>query len=87
MFQESEIICLAFGVVVLAFLVAQRGLPRLPLIYAGIVLVVCAQVLTVAEGVVWPSVLNPLEHVCYALAGVAFAAGIWRLARRSRSKG
>lgn len=88
MFQESEIICLAFGFAFLGamlFLARQGRLPRLPRLYTGVLLLFGAQVFTVAEGIVWAGLFDVLEHVCYALGGVFFAAGTWRLARGSQT--
>ena len=85
MFQQSEIVCLALGMAFLTalyFLANQGKLPRLPILYGGVVLLFFAQVFTVAEDIAWAPVFNVLEHVCYALSGLLFAAGCWLLARR-----
>ena len=83
MVQESEVVRLAqaiqFTVSVVALHRAIR-LPRLPFIYAGAFLLVCANVFTVVEGLVWFELFNSLEHVCYATAGILFAVGCWSLA-------
>ena len=90
MFQQSEIVCLALGIAFLTalyFLANQGKLPQLPLLYLGVVLLFFAQVFTVTEDIAWEPIFNILEHVCYMLAGLAFAAGTWKLARASRSGG
>jgi hypothetical protein len=40
-------------------------------------LILGAYVFTAIEGVLWPDLFNVLEHLCYALAGLSFAAGCW----------
>ena len=82
MFQDSEVVSLALAiifVVAIACLHRVMRLPRLPRIYAGAFFLVCANVFTVAEGVVWYGLFNTLEHLCYAAAGVSFALGCWLL--------
>ena len=76
MFQESEVICLAFGVAFMAallFLAKEKKFPKLPVLYAGVLMLFCAQVFTVAEHFFWGPVFGLAEHVCYMLAGVCFA--------------
>jgi len=89
-FQESEVVCLVFGAVFLgtmAFLNRQKKLPRLPALYAGVLLLFVSQVSTVAESFVWGFAFNLLEHVCYMLSGVAFALAAWRLALKPQWRG
>jgi len=82
-FQESEIVSLivaAAFVLSIAFLHRVIRLPRLPLIYAAIFILMGGHLFTVLEGVGWYAFFDILEHVCYALSGVLFAAGCWSLA-------
>ena len=84
MLEESEVICLAFGIVfmgALLFLARQKKLPRMPFIYAGIVFLFGAQIFTVTESLMWEGLFNALEHVCYMLGGVMFALGTWQFSR------
>jgi len=84
MFQQSEITCLALAVpfiIVLIVPIWQRKLPWLPALYGGALLIVAAYVFTVVEGVALEAMFNVFEHVCYALAGVAFAVAAYRLPR------
>ena len=43
-------------------------------------------VFTVAEGFVLPDLFNLIEHVCYAVAGVAFVVMVAAVPTRSRSQ-
>lgn len=82
--------CLALAVPFVAALivpVCQGKLPRVPALYLGILLIVAAYVFTLAEHIALNAVFNLLEHTCYMLAGLAFAAATYRLARISRSEG
>ena len=89
-FQDSEVVCLILTIIFalsMAILYRAERLPRLPLIYWAVALVVAAILFTVAEGLLWYSLFNALEHVCYALAGVLFAVACWRLARPGAGDG
>ncbi|MBU4204245.1 MAG: hypothetical protein KKD59_09920, partial [Acidobacteria bacterium] len=41
---------------------------------------------TVIEGVIWLEFFNLLEHLCYALSGISFAAGCLSIIRHSTSE-
>lgn len=74
--QPSEvanlILFLAFGPVIIVAL--RRTMKVVPsMCYVALGAMLGAYVFTVAEGFIWPVALNLLEHVCYAVAGVAFA--------------
>jgi len=47
---------------------------------------ICAYVLTVAEGYVLPELMNVLEHVAYALSGIALAVAMYFLSRDGRGR-
>jgi hypothetical protein len=38
-----------------------------------------ALVATIAEGLIWPDLLNDVEHLCYAASGIAFLMAIIRI--------
>lgn len=78
MFQESEVINLIMGIIsVLLFIHIYifKIIPKFKMIYSGFILIVCAQVFTVVEGIFWNDFFNLLEHLCLALAGVFCAIG------------
>lgn len=84
-FQESEVVNLVVWAALLAsmaFLQRQIRLPRMPLIYAAIFTLMAGHLFTVIEDIAFFGLFNVLEHVCYALSGLLFAAGCWLLARR-----
>lgn len=86
MFQESELISLALGILSLvatAYLRRSAMLPRLPLLYAGMCLVVSGHLFTVIEEVALNDVCNVLEHLSYAAAGCLIALQCRRLSRES----
>ena len=88
MLQESEIFCLVLGLIGLPLLKELRARFRLPqadLFMAGYLCTVAAYAFTVAEGFFWPQLCNLLEHFCYALAALAFAAACLRLSRPESS--
>jgi hypothetical protein len=54
-----------------------------PVLYAAVLTVLCGQLFTVLEVVWWPLGFNWLEHLSYAVAGVLFVLGVWRLTHRN----
>ena len=87
MLQESEIVSLllgAFALVILLTMLRRTEMPSFPAIYAGFGFVLLAYFFAVAEGFAYQDTFDFLERECLALAGLAFAAGCWRLCRRSR---
>jgi hypothetical protein len=75
-YQPSEIatliLFLAFGPVIIVAL--RRTLHPVPSsCYIALGAMFGAYVFTVAEGFIFPELLNLLEHACYAVAGVTFA--------------
>ncbi|MBE0618877.1 MAG: hypothetical protein IH608_13290 [Proteobacteria bacterium] len=84
MFQESEIVNLlaGFGSVPVIVVLARRvRLPRARLLFSAFSCVLAGYVFTVAEGVFWFDLLNHLEHLSYAAAGLLFFAYLLLLCR------
>ena len=89
MFQESEIInlILAFiSISVFALILKKRGLPRVRLLLLGFFLMLCGYLFTVIEGIIWHVFFNLIEHLCYALSGISFLAGCWRISTHSTAE-
>jgi hypothetical protein len=85
--QPSELI-IAFlaSFLVLTAIFLRKHLPRSPRIYIPICFMLGAYVFTIVEGFFadgsfWNNFFNSLEHLCYALSGIAFMVGCWILAR------
>lgn len=77
MFQESEIVNLLVGfgsVPVIALLARRIAVPRGTFLYGGFGFLLLGYVSTVIEGLVFPDLLNLLEHYSYAAAGLFFLA-------------
>lgn len=90
MFQESEIITLVVALVgafLLTFVFTRRKVPELGFFYAGFFFIVAASLFTVAEGVIWNTAFNLLEHLCYVFSAVSFIAGCLLLGRRPGAEG
>jgi hypothetical protein len=86
-YQPSEIaslvLLLALGPVIMAAL--PRLLPKVPRSgYVAFFAMLGAYIFTIAEGFVFPDAFNMLEHVCYAVAGVAFVAFLLEFGRMFR---
>jgi hypothetical protein len=89
-FQESEVVqlLLGLGLVPLLWLARiPRGRPGFLLFYAGAGVMLASWVLTVAEGVMFPVLLNGLEHLCHAVAGLLLLAACWTWAHRGAPTG
>ncbi|MCJ7616190.1 MAG: hypothetical protein MUO43_06595 [Desulfobacterales bacterium] len=89
MFQESEIINIILALIsilMFAFVFKKMGLPKLPLLYIGFIFMLCGYLFTVIEGVIWYKFFNLLEHLCYAVSGILFAAGCFSIIRHSTSE-
>ncbi len=82
MFQQNEVITLLLGLGAAVFLAAYwrrlEGFPARGLFAGSYGVLLAGLVFTVAEGVVFPRVLNVLEHLCYALSSGLFAVWAWR---------
>lgn len=80
MFQESEIINLALGIIaagVFMGMYRETWMPRRRLVLAGFVFMLSASLFTVLEGLFWRNVFDFLEHISYGLAGISFGAAAW----------
>jgi len=89
MFQENEVINLILALIsilMFAFIFKKMGLPRLRLLYIGFIFILCGYLFTVIEGVIWLEFFNLLEHLCYAISGILFAAGCLSIIRHSTSE-
>jgi len=85
MFQESEIITLMIGSIGLWLMLRffnESDIPGLKYLKAGCALMVCAYIFTLVEGVLFLTFFNFLEHVGYALSGLLFAFGFWKMSGR-----
>ena len=74
MIQENELITLIFCVVTLAFLLINYGkLKKLPLLRVftiSYILFSIGWLFTVLEGLVFESIFNILEHLCYVTSAI-----------------
>ena len=88
MFQESEIINLALGLIgliVLARFVERKRMEQFSLFLMGYLALLGAYVATLVEGVIAHDLFNLLEHALMALSGILFAMGVWRLGKTPTS--
>ena len=89
LFQDNELFNLVLTFAVLVFLLTQlRELKRLPkcaILLSSYGMLFAGSVVTVLESVFLPSVLNVVEHACYALSGLLFSLWCWR-ALQSRNR-
>jgi hypothetical protein len=85
--QPSEILNLVVALGALVVLALQFRGPRPASVRwfdLGFLLLCAGWTATVLEGLVWATALNLAEHVAYAAAGLAFAAGAVRGTRGRR---
>lgn len=86
MFQESELFNLILSVISLIFLVlfrkARTDLP--PAMLIGFYFLVAGNIATVLEGYAMPVLLNLVEHMAFAAAGIFFALGCLSLVRNGQ---
>ena len=77
MIYENEVIMCILSLGVLTFMLAHHGqLKRVPAygyLLTGFCVLVAAWLLTILEHFLWTSVLNFLEHFCYAFSSVVVA--------------
>jgi hypothetical protein len=83
-YQPSEIadliLLLALGPMIIIGL--RRVLPSVPrATYWALAAMLGGYIFTIAEGFVLADLFNMLEHICYAIAGVAFLVTALNLAR------
>ena len=81
--HENEVVMLLLGVGVLIFISGSR--PRLErlaswrILAGGFYVLLVGWNLTVLEGFFWESVLNYLEHMCYAISSFLVAVWCWKV--------
>lgn len=83
MFQESELINLCISLIsfiIVSLTIRKHEIHGLTFLYTGLCCIFAASIFTVVEGVVLNELFNTLEHISYALAGIAFAAGSFQMA-------
>ena len=90
MFQQNEVITLLLGLGASVFLAAYwrrlEGFPAKGLFAGSYAALLMGWVFTVAEGFVFPRLLNVLEHVCYALSSGLLAVWAWRAGAPERER-
>lgn len=79
--QHNELfyVLVAFAVLVFAIVHLRRLSSlsnRMILLFSYEILFV-GWVVSILEGVLWPNVLNTVEHICYALSSVLFSLWCW----------
>ncbi len=88
MFQQNEVITLLLGLGASVFLAAYwrrlEGFPERGLFVGSYGVLLAGWVFTVAEGFVFPRLLNVLEHLCYALSSGLLALWAWRAGSAGR---
>ena len=88
MIRENEVVMLLLGLGVLVFILANRSrlrrLPRWDILSLGFYVVLAGWLLTVAEGFLFGSFFNYLEHICYACSAVLLAVWSWRISASGR---
>ncbi len=90
MLQASEVIDLVIAIVLLPILVSSSRTPsirRRGLLFVAYASIVAAYVFTIAEGFFWYDVMNLLEHLSYAVAGVLALTALVDYRRHSTSGG
>jgi len=75
MYEESEVINLFMSIVsiIVFWQSTKKDIERLRYFYLGFLCMVFAYFFTVIEGFIYKSFFNSLEHLSFALAGLAFA--------------
>ena len=84
MFQANEIITLLIGLIGLVIFLRSfkpDDFPGLQYLKYGFVFLLCANVFTVVEGIFLNSFFNLLEHAGYALSGLMFSLGFWKISK------
>jgi len=86
MVNESEAVALFLIITVAVLYLAftrQYRRPRMPFLYAGYGCIAAGFLFTVLEGFFWHDLFNLLEHLSYAVAGVATLIGAYHLCHDS----
>jgi len=85
--QTSELINLIGDLVSLPILIVvlrNRNLPRYRLFLAALGTIILSHICTIAEGFVWPVILNAAEHMSLLAAAILFVIGALRYFRPRR---
>jgi ABC-type amino acid transport substrate-binding protein len=89
--QESEIVLLLLGMVVVLFVAMNRSrLQRIPssnIIIAAFGVLFAGWVLTNIEGLAWEDALNAVQHACYAGGALLVALWCWEVFGREVNRG
>jgi len=79
--QHNELFdaVVAFAVLVFAIVHFRRlsTHPNIKILLFSYGILFVGWVVTILEGVLWPNVLNTVEHICYALSSVLFSLWCW----------
>ena len=89
MFQDTELFNIVLASAVLVFLFTQtrslKCLPKRAILLSSYGILFAGIVATILEGAFWPSILNVVEHACYALSALLFSLWCWT-ALQSRNR-
>jgi hypothetical protein len=91
MFQENEAITLLIGLGALLFTLIKRrellSLQASGVLIAALSVLLAGWLFTVLEDVLWEWLLNPMEHLCYAVSSILMAVWCWVIfMRRKRAE-
>lgn len=90
MFNADEVINLVLAliaVLIIIFVFGRMQIRKAAGLFFGFVFIASGYFFTVIEGALWGDFFNVVEHACYALAGLSYAAGCWKLSRGSGEAG
>ncbi|MBN1413760.1 MAG: hypothetical protein JW973_01565 [Bacteroidales bacterium] len=83
MVQENELVMLILGIGVLVFtFIFKEKIRRIfgwKNLLAGFYILLLAWVFTIAEGFLWNSFMNVLEHIFYSISTIVLAIWCFRL--------
>ena len=88
MFQVSEIVALVLALALMPLMytsVRNLQFAGKSAMAVGVALLIVSNVLTVFEAVLWPDVLNFMEHLALAGSAVGFAIGVLQLSAAERA--
>ena len=83
MIQENEIIMCVLGLGILTYTLVNKSLfkriPSSKILLVAFCTVAVGWVLTVLEGFFWYSILNFIEHMCYAASSILTVIWCWKV--------
>lgn len=86
MLQENEVLMFLIGLGVLVFILSNRSrlkaIPASKILFAGFLVLFTGWIVTNAEHLLLPNILNYTEHICYAVSSVLVAAWCWKVFSR-----